>query len=68
MLNAANEIAVEAFLEGRISLPTIPRVISRTLEEVGARTGAPASLADVRAADLWARRFAAETIGTLRSS
>ena len=31
-LNAANEIAVAAFLEGRIGFPDIPRVVEQALE------------------------------------
>ena len=34
ILNAANEVAVEAFLEGRISFPDIAQVVSRTMETV----------------------------------
>jgi 1-deoxy-D-xylulose-5-phosphate reductoisomerase len=36
-LNAADEIAVEAFLAGRISFPAIPAVVEETLERVPAR-------------------------------
>jgi 1-deoxy-D-xylulose-5-phosphate reductoisomerase len=36
VLNAANEIAVHAFLGGRLSFMGIPAVIERTLERVGA--------------------------------
>jgi 1-deoxy-D-xylulose-5-phosphate reductoisomerase len=67
-LNAANEVAVHAFLEHRLAFPGIARVIERTLEAADRQAAAPASLADVRAADDWARAFAAETIRTLRSS
>ncbi len=35
VLNAANEIAVHAFLEERIGFMAIPEVIARTLEELG---------------------------------
>jgi 1-deoxy-D-xylulose-5-phosphate reductoisomerase len=35
-LNAANEVAVHAFLAGRLSFMGIPAVIERTLERVGA--------------------------------
>jgi 1-deoxy-D-xylulose-5-phosphate reductoisomerase len=37
VLNAANEIAVHAFLEGRIAFTRIPEVIAATLSEVEAR-------------------------------
>jgi len=36
VLNAANEIAVEAFLAGQIRFLEIPRLISMTLEQLGA--------------------------------
>ena len=36
-LNAADEIAVEAFLDGKISFPAIPAVVEETLERVPAR-------------------------------
>jgi 1-deoxy-D-xylulose-5-phosphate reductoisomerase len=68
VLNAANEVAVAAFLEGRLSFPGIPRVIARALEATSRRPNAPSTLAEVRDTDAWARRFAAETIGTLTSS
>ena len=40
VLNAANEIAVHAFLEGRLRFVEIPEVIERTLAELGQRAGA----------------------------
>ena len=59
-LNAADEIAVAAFLEGRIPFPGIPH----TIEEVLAATPshAPASIEDVLAADEAARECARELI------
>jgi 1-deoxy-D-xylulose-5-phosphate reductoisomerase len=36
VLNAANEVAVHAFLNGRLGFMGIPAVIERTLERVGA--------------------------------
>lgn len=68
VLNAANEIAVEAFLEGRLGFLRIPDVIERALGAAGRETSVPRSLADVRATDAWARHKAAETCGTLPSS
>jgi 1-deoxy-D-xylulose-5-phosphate reductoisomerase len=56
-LNAANEVAVEAFLEGRIGLLAIAEVVERVLERLG--DGAIAALADVFACDAEARREAA---------
>jgi 1-deoxy-D-xylulose-5-phosphate reductoisomerase len=68
VLNAANELAVEAFLDRRIGFRQIPAAIARALEAADHHAGAPASLADVRAADAWARAFTAETLRTLPSS
>ena len=57
-LNAADEIAVAAFLEGRLSFPGIAEVIERVLEQMPV---APlASIDDVLAADSEARRLAQE--------
>jgi 1-deoxy-D-xylulose-5-phosphate reductoisomerase len=61
--NAANEVAVAAFLEERIRFTAIPAVIERTLEQAPAVE--PTSLPVVEAADLQARQIAAEFIATL---
>ncbi len=37
MFNAANEIAVEAFLEERIGFPEMGEVVSKTLDRLGGR-------------------------------
>ncbi len=68
VLNAANEVAVDAFLEGRLSFVGIPQVIEQALLAADHELGAPSTLADVRAADGWARTFSAAAIGTLPSS
>ncbi len=60
LLNAANEVAVEAFLAGRIGFLEIASVAARTLETVPAAR--PVTLADVRALDGAGRRRAAELI------
>jgi 1-deoxy-D-xylulose-5-phosphate reductoisomerase len=67
-LNAANEMAVDAFLTERIHFHDIARVIERTMERADAEAGDPGTLAAVREADSWARRFSGETIRTLPSS
>jgi 1-deoxy-D-xylulose-5-phosphate reductoisomerase len=60
MLNAANEVAVEAFLAGRLAFTGIPAVIAQVLEALAAR---PADdLASVMAADAEARRVANDCI------
>jgi 1-deoxy-D-xylulose-5-phosphate reductoisomerase len=68
VLNAANEVAVSAFLDGRLGFLQIPVVIERALEAAGRETSVPRSLADVRTTDAWARQKAAETTSTLPSS
>jgi len=68
VLNAANEVAVEEFLNRTISFTAIPRVIEAALRASERRTSAPRSLADVRAIDAWSRAFSLETIRTLPSS
>ena len=61
-LNAADEIAVEAFLEGKLPFLGIPR----TIEKVLALTpnGSPASISEVLTSDLYARQLARESIAT----
>jgi len=57
VLNAANEIAVAAFLEGRVPLTAIPAIVESTLER---HDSTPAdTLEAVERADAWARRTAA---------
>jgi 1-deoxy-D-xylulose-5-phosphate reductoisomerase len=68
VLNAANEVAVEQFLTGRLNFPGIPKVIEAALNASDRDSAAPATLDDVRAVDAWARAFSLETIRTLPSS
>jgi 1-deoxy-D-xylulose-5-phosphate reductoisomerase len=56
VLNAADEVAVDAFLEGRISFPDISRVIATTLQAHELRK--VDSLEAAMAADRWAREHA----------
>lgn len=60
VLNAANEVAVEAFLRERISFVKIPEVIKKTMERHSLVTNP--ILADILAADRWARKQAEEII------
>jgi 1-deoxy-D-xylulose-5-phosphate reductoisomerase len=56
VLNAANEIAVAAFLAGRIGFMDIPTIVERTMD---AHQVLPLqNLPEVLAADAWAREFA----------
>jgi 1-deoxy-D-xylulose-5-phosphate reductoisomerase len=57
VLNAANEIAVQAFLDGLIGFTAIADVVERTLDQVGCTTSDP-SLDDILAADASARERA----------
>lgn len=51
ILNAANEIAVDAFLEGRIGFLSIPRLVEESLAGGAAMPPEPDSLDDVLALD-----------------
>jgi 1-deoxy-D-xylulose-5-phosphate reductoisomerase len=62
-LNAADEVAVSAFLERRLAFPGIARVIERVLERMP--RGAFASIDDVLAGDAEARRLAGEEVAQL---
>ncbi|MCC7167726.1 MAG: 1-deoxy-D-xylulose-5-phosphate reductoisomerase [Rhodospirillales bacterium] len=57
ILNAANEVAVQRFLDRRIGFLDIARIVERTLDALAA-AGAPAGLDDVLALDAEARRVA----------
>jgi 1-deoxy-D-xylulose-5-phosphate reductoisomerase len=60
VLNAANEIAVEAFLQGRVAFTRIAELIESTLEAAaGAALPGDESLEAVLEIDGWARRSAA---------
>ena len=63
-LNAANEVAVHAFLGGRLGFLNIPEVIERTLSDMGAR--AVSGFESLYEADREARELAAEVAGALR--
>jgi 1-deoxy-D-xylulose-5-phosphate reductoisomerase len=58
VLNAANEVAVSSFLEGRLGFTQIPRVIEQAMD--GHTPEAAETLDDVRRVDRWARLHAAE--------
>ncbi len=63
IFNAANELAVAAFLEGRIPFLAIPRVVEQTLASL--KNFEPADLASVLASDAESRRVAAARIKSL---
>jgi 1-deoxy-D-xylulose-5-phosphate reductoisomerase len=60
ILNAANEVAVDAFLKGRIGFLDITRIVEQTLSRV--QQGALTDLGSVREADDAARRYAMHLI------
>lgn len=64
ILNAANEVAVAAFLDRQLPFLGIPRLISATLAALPA--GPEGNLADVLAADADARRLAIQMIRNQR--
>ncbi len=65
VLNAANEVAVAAFLDGAIAFPEIVATNAAVLEAhlAKARGRAVRDLADVREADAWARAQARARLG-----
>ncbi|HEY8156479.1 MAG TPA: 1-deoxy-D-xylulose-5-phosphate reductoisomerase [Myxococcota bacterium] len=65
VLNAANEVAVAAFLAGRIPFPAIAAANAAVLEEFEGRPGSRrlAELGDVLEADAWARARASQWLG-----
>ena len=60
MLNAADEVAVEAFLSGQIGYLEIPRVLEKVLQQTPA---AALTWDNLYQADLEARRLAREWLG-----
>ena len=60
VLNAANEVAVHAFLAGRLRFLEIPDVIERTLEELGSER--VTSFESLYEADRQARELAGEAV------
>ena len=62
-LNAANEVAVDAFLAGRLPFPAISQVIEKTMAAHDVHESD--SLEAVRAADRWARAQARALAGSL---
>jgi 1-deoxy-D-xylulose-5-phosphate reductoisomerase len=68
VLNAANEVAVAAFLERRIGFAVIPALICEAMDAYEQRGPQPVrELGDVRAIDGWAREFAAAAAGRVQS-
>jgi 1-deoxy-D-xylulose-5-phosphate reductoisomerase len=60
VLNAANEVAVEAFLQGKIGFSHIPQVVSATMN--GHKTTPLRGVEDALEADHWAKEKALDSI------
>ncbi|QIS14481.1 1-deoxy-D-xylulose-5-phosphate reductoisomerase [Nocardia arthritidis] len=60
--NAANEIAVQAFLDGAIRFPDIVRTVAAAVDAADRWRAEPESLDEVLAADAWAREFARQRV------
>ena len=68
VLNAANEVAVGAFLESRVPFTSIPEVIRESMDGYERNGMARISgLDDVRVVDRWAREFAAGSVSRVKS-
>jgi 1-deoxy-D-xylulose-5-phosphate reductoisomerase len=61
VLNAANEVAVDAFVSGRIPFPGIWKTVETVMQRHQSQS--QPSLEAITAADLWARAQAAECLG-----
>lgn len=61
VMNAANEVAVEAFLKGKIGFTDIATSIARTMDSHEPRS--IATIEEVLSSDLWAREKSRELIG-----
>ncbi len=61
VLNAANEVAVAAFLQGRIDFTSIVDIVSSTMDRI--HRGNDENIDDIVAADSEARKLAAERAG-----
>lgn len=67
--NAANEVAVQGFLDGALRFPEIVQTVARVVEQALTCWAAePAALADVVAADSWAREQAAAIVAEARAA
>ena len=65
VLNAANEVAVAAFLQGTLGFTAIAELIARTMD--AHRAGPAETLDEVRRIDAWARAYADGAVRELQS-
>ncbi len=69
VLNAANEVAVAAFLDEAIPFSAIPDLIQRAMDQYEREGSRPVeALADVRAIDRWARKFTGHETRKVKSN
>ena len=68
ILNAANEVAVAAFLAETISFPEIARLVEETLSEARSAglDSTPTTIKEVLALDKEGRRIATQTVQRMR--
>ena len=65
VLNAANEVAVNAFLEGKLAFRSIARIIEQTMND---HTPSPVdTLASVQELNVWAHDHASQIVLELNS-
>ena len=62
-LNAADEVAVEAFLRGELRFPDIPRVIEKVMR--GMPVSHPSTMEEVLECDRQARKYARDSVTTM---
>lgn len=67
-LNAADEVAVEAYLAGDIPFGDIVRISQKVLDERPTNKPDPGTLAEVLEADRWARSLAEEVVASKTTS
>jgi 1-deoxy-D-xylulose-5-phosphate reductoisomerase len=65
VLNAANEVAVDEFLSGRLAFNAIATVIARAMD--AHRPAQVSTLAEVRSVDRWARDYSLELAHRVKS-
>jgi 1-deoxy-D-xylulose-5-phosphate reductoisomerase len=65
VLSAANEEAGRAFLQGKMKFTDISALVERALD---GHAGEPATLENIRSADLWARETTRESVGRIGSA
>jgi 1-deoxy-D-xylulose-5-phosphate reductoisomerase len=60
VMNAANEVAVQAFIDGQIPLPRIVEIVQTVVDEH--QPGSVVSVVNIERADSWARQRVAELV------